>query len=294
MISTDRPTWVPDRLFPFQSRFCEIDGSRVHYIDEGAGPTLLFLHGNPTWSFLYRNIILGLRDGYRCVALDYPGFGLSSAAGDYPHTAAAHADVVERFVEKLDLDDITLVAHDWGGPIGLTVATRRPGRFKRFVLGNTWAWALNGTFHFELFGRIMGSPIFKLLIRRANVFVNVMIPSATTSRVPAEVMRAYREPFADPASRLPTWELPKELLRSERFLTRLEDQLPEISSRPALILWGKRDFALRRSVELPRLQRVFPDSETVIFDRAKHFFQEDAPQETVQAMRSWLTRHAGN
>lgn len=286
---TSRPEWLPDQLFPFQSRYQEVGSCRVHYIDEGSGPTLLFLHGNPTWSFLYRNIVLDLRDSFRCIALDYPGFGLSSPHPDYSHTVAAHADVVEEFVRALDLEDVTLVAQDWGGPIGLTVATREPGRFSSFILGNTWAWPLNGIFHFEFFGRVMGSSFMKFWMQRANAFVNLMIPLGTATQLPAEVMRAYREPFARQEARRPTWELPKELLRSEPFMRTLRDDLGKVTHLPTLLLWGGGDFALRKSVELPRLEGLFPNHETVVLEGAKHFFPEDAPTEASLAMRHWLT-----
>ena len=287
-MSTERPSWVPDHLYPFQSRYMDVNGSRVHYIDEGEGPPLLFLHGNPTWSFLYRNIVLNLRDSFRCIALDYPGFGLSTARDGYAYTAEAHAHVVERFVQELDLKDLTLMGQDWGGPIGLTVATRNPDRFRGFILGNTWAWPLNGSFHFEFFARVMGSFFGRFWIRNANAFVNVLIPLGTVTKVPSDVMAAYREPFATQDARLPMWEFPRELLRSKPFMRQLESDLPRINHLPALLLWGGKDFALRRRVELPRFQSVFPKHETVVLDRANHFFQEDAPDEASRAIRQWL------
>lgn len=288
-IATERSDWLPQDLFPFESRYVELEGSRVHYIDEGTGPTILFLHGNPTWSFLYRNIVLRLRDSFRCIALDYPGFGLSSAAEGYDFTAAAHSRVVEAFVTELDLRDVTIMGQDWGGPIGLSVATRHPERFTGFILGNTWAWALNGILHFELAARVMGSSIARVWIRNANAFVNVMIPLGTHKRVPPEVMRAYREPFANPSARRPTWEFPKELLRSEPFMRSLEQRLPEVTHLPALLLWGGGDFALRSRVELPRFERLFPNHTTVVLGEARHFFQEDAPEEAAAAIRDWAT-----
>ena len=288
MHALGRPDWVPDDLYPFESRHIEIDGCRIHYIDEGSGPTLLFLHGNPTWSFLYRNIIATLRDSFRCIALDYPGFGLSTARNGYRSTAAEHADVVERFVLELDLQGVNLMGQDWGGPIGLAAATRHPQRFAGFILGNTWAWPLNGIFHFEVFARIMGSRISKLAIERTNAFVNVMIPLGTASRVPAEVMEAYRGPFQELATREPTWDFPRELLRSRPLMRRIEEDLPKVSGLPVLFVWGGKDFALRSRVELPRLQRLFPDHQTVVIDGAKHFFQEDAPKETATAIRDWM------
>jgi haloalkane dehalogenase len=132
-----RPSWVPTHLYPFEDRYADVAGCRLHYVDEGSGPPLLLLHGNPTWSFLYRNVILGLRERYRCIAVDYPGFGLSAPRPGYGFRPAEHAEVVEGLVEQLDLTGITMMVQDWGGPIGFAVATRRPERFARFVVGNT-------------------------------------------------------------------------------------------------------------------------------------------------------------
>jgi len=283
-----RPEWVSDELLPFESRYLGVGGSQVHYIDEGTGPVLLFLHGNPTWSFLYRNIIAELRDAFRCIALDYPGFGLSTAAHGYGYTPSAHADVVERFVLDLDLHDVTLMGQDWGGPIGLTVATRHPDRFSGFVLGNTWAWPLNGQFHFEAFSRMMGGFIGQQLVRNTNFFVNVMIPMGTASRLSEDVMRAYRGPFSTAAARMPTSGFAQQLLSSESFMRQLQGDLDKVNHLPALFVWGGGDFALRAKVELPQLEERFSDHTTIVFSKARHFFQEDVPQEVASAIREWM------
>src|ERR1051325_10253559 len=111
-----RPAWLTSELFPFQSLFVDVDGARVHYVDEGSGPVLLFLHGAPNWSFFYRQFISGLRHDFRCVALDFPGFGLSPSEARYPPAMPALSRLVERFIEKLELRDIILVVGDAGGP----------------------------------------------------------------------------------------------------------------------------------------------------------------------------------
>lgn len=291
-IATETPPWVPEDLYPFESRYLDVEGCRVHYIDEGTGPTLLLLHGNPTWSFLYRNIVMELRDSFRCVALDYPGFGLSSPSEDYDFTPEAHARVVGVFVAELDLQKVTLMGQDWGGPIGLDVATRDRNRFSGFIFGNTWAWPLNGILHFEIAARIMGSFVARIWIRNANAFVNIMIPLGTRTNLEDEVMRAYREPFANKDQRGPTWRFPQQLLKSRSFMEDLEMRLPQVTHLPTLLVWGGSDFALRKNVELPRFQRLFPNHETVVLDGARHFFQEDAPAEVATAIRDWFgTRH---
>lgn len=284
------PQWLSHDVYPFEHRYLDVEGCRVHYVDEGSGPVLLFLHGNPTWSFLYRNIVAGLRSSFRCVALDYPGFGLSDARPGYGFTAAEHADIVHRFVAALDLTEVTMMGQDWGGPIGLGVAGRDPERFSGFVLGNTWAWPLNNIFHFETFARIMGSSIARVAIRRGNAFVNVMIPLGTATTPAKETMEAYRGPFPDPDSRMPTWQFPRELLGSKPFMESLQANLPRIAHLPVLLLWGGKDFALRKKFELPRFQKLFPNHDTVVLPHARHFFQEDAPDDCVREIRAWMNR----
>ena len=218
MTNDDRPKWLPHELYPFQSRFLQLDQTRMHYVDEGSGPTLLLLHGNPTWSFLYRAIIKGLRSDFRCVAVDYPGFGLSVASPGYGFTPAEHADVVEKLVQQLDLTAVTMMVQDWGGPIGFAVATRNPERFTRFVIGNTWAWPKDdlGT---QIFSRVLGGPLGGYLIQRRNFFVERILPRGVRrTRLPDAVMNAYRAPFPTPESRLPIHVFPREILGSRSFL----------------------------------------------------------------------------
>jgi haloalkane dehalogenase len=281
-----RPAWVPEQLYPFQSQYAQIDGADVHYVAEGSGPPLLLLHGNPTWSFLYREIIGALRDRFRCIALDYPGFGLSRARAGYGFTPAEHARVVEELVLELDLRDVTMMVQDWGGPIGLAVATRHPDRFAAFVIGNTWAWPKSdpGT---QVFSRLLGGPIGGYLILRRNFFVERIIPSGVRRRkLPAEVMDAYRGPFPTPESRRPMHVFPREILGSRSFLRQIESALPGVRDRPALIVWATKDFAFR-DPERRRWEEAFPDHRTVILEGAGHYIQEDSPEEIATAIRDW-------
>ena len=151
------PFPVPRELFAVEHRFVDCDGARIHYVDEGAGETILLLHGNPTWSFLYRKIITGLRDEFRCVALDYPGYGMSDAPPGYAFTPAEHSAVLERFVDELHLTDLTLMVQDWGGPIGLGLAGRRPELVRRLIIGNTFAWPLTDA-RVRMFSPALGGP----------------------------------------------------------------------------------------------------------------------------------------
>ena len=284
--AASRPAWVPDDLYPFADRYADIDGARVHYIDEGAGPTLLLLHGNPTWSFLYREIILGLRDSYRCVAVDYPGFGLSTAAPGYRFTGAEHADVLEQFVLRLDLTDVTMMVQDWGGPIGFAAAVRHPERFAAFVIANTWAWPKTDL-PTQVFSRVLGGAVGRRLILNRNLFVESILPAGVRRKtLPDTVMEAYRGPFPTPASRRPTAVLPREILAARPFLEEVDRGLPRLGDRPALIAWPTGDPAFRGR-ERRRWQDLFPDHRTALLKGAGHFVQEDAPAEIVALIRGW-------
>jgi len=286
MVSAERPGWVPENLYPFESRFAELDGATVHYVDEGSGSPLLLLHGNPTWSFVYRDIIKGLSDRYRCIAIDHPGFGLSRAPGGYGYTPREHADVLDRFVERLDLTDVTMMVQDWGGPIGFAVATRHRERFSRFVIGNTWAWPKSdlGT---QVFSRVLGGPIGGYLITRRNLFVENILPgNVKRTKLSAEVMDAYRGPFPTPESRRPLHVFPREILGCRPFLSEIEQGLSRLEGLPALIVWPTKDLAFREPGR-KRWEQVFPDHRTVILEGAGHYIQEDAADEIVSAIRSW-------
>ena len=276
-----RPAWLPEQLFPFESRTMDLLGHQIHFVDEGCGPTLLMLHGNPTWSILYRDIIKGLRGSCRCVALDYPGFGLSRAAPGYDFRPASHAAVVEAFIAARSLGPLALFVQDWGGPIGLWVAGRRPELISALIVGNTWAWPVDGDPHFERFSAFFGGAVGRLLIRRLNLFVNLLLPlGVRRHRLPRAVMRAYRRPFPKPSAREPTHVFPREIRASAGFLREVAAGLPRLRDKPALLLWGNRDIAFRAQ-ELTRFQRELPRHRTVVLEGAGHFIQEDAAPEIV-------------
>lgn len=288
-----RPAWVDDGLFPFESRFVDIDGHTVHYVDEGSGPTLLLLHGNPTWSFLWRDVIRALRDDFRCVALDYPGFGLSTPKPGYRHLPEEHADVVTGFVDALGLEGVTLVGQDWGAPIGLAAAVRRPGVFDRLVLANAWAWPVNGDLYFEAFARIAGGPPVRFLARRFNLVVKVFIPMGHKRRkTTAAETTHYRRALDTPERRQASAVLPGRITASRDFFAEVEAGLGGLTHLPALILWGNAQVGFRPR-ERERLEATFPDHETVIIEDAGLYVESDAPDEFVTAIRDWAAMPAG-
>jgi haloalkane dehalogenase len=284
---TAAPFTVPRELFDVEHRFLDMDGARVHYVDEGRGPTLLLLHGNPSWSFVYRKIIAGLKDAFRCVAPDYPGYGMSGAPLGYGFTPREHSAVLERFVEALDLRDLTLMVQDWGGPVGLGFAGRRPERVKRLVIGNTFAWPLDDQRRMRAFSAFMGGPLGRLGTQVFNLVPRFFLARGMASALAPGVHAAYLAPWRHRRDRAPAVIAPRQLVAASGFLREVERGLLGLADRPALLVWGARDFAFR-SRERERFERLFPNHRTVLFEQASHFLQEDAGEEIAAEMRRWM------
>ncbi|RLJ16017.1 alpha/beta hydrolase [bacterium endosymbiont of Escarpia laminata] len=280
---------VDKNLFPYQSQYLILDnGARVHYVDEGKGPVLLLLHGNPTWSFLYRHIIAELKNEFRVVAPDYPGFGLSSAPQGYRFTAAEQAASMVEFVEKLDLWGLTLMVQDWGGPIGFFIAEKHPDRVKGFVIGNSWAWPLerNGQ---KIFSSLMGGWPGQFMAWCCNGVVRFFMSKGLERDLSDAEMAMYLAPFSERNARRQTHVFPAQLRDAAPFLQEVYSGLSGLSDRPALIIWGVEDFAFQEP-ERTRFEKIFSNHQTVLLEDAAHFIQEDAPSEITEAIRHWYPK----
>ncbi len=281
------PSFRPDpRLYPFESRWFEGPAGRMHYLDEGEGPPILFLHGNPTWSFLYRGIIIRLRKRFRCIAPDYHGFGLSSHPPEYRYTPEEHAQTVRALVQGLDLGDLTIMGHDWGGPIGMRVALDEPKRIRALVMGNTWYWPTTAL-HVRAFGWLMSTGYMQGLIHRKNIFVERIIPLGVKHRLAGEVMEHYRGPFPTVDSRAGVAELVRQLGLSSNCLGEIEMGVRQKLRRiPLLLTWGIEDLAYTPAF-MDTFLRDFHDTRVVRLD-ARHFIQEDTPGEVSEAISDFL------
>jgi haloalkane dehalogenase len=280
------PFPVSPGLFPVAHRFLDIDGARIHYIDEGSGETLLLLHGNPTWSFLYRKIIAALKDQCRCVALDYPGYGMSNAPPGYGFTPREHSAVLERFVDRLGLTDLTIMVQDWGGPVGFGFAGRRPELVRRFIIGNTFAWPLDDEPRIRVFSWVMGGPIGWAFTRGFNFVPRFFFSRGFGRRIPREVLDLYLAPWRDPARRKAAVIAPRQLIAASSFLKEVELGLPKLADRAALIVWGTEDFAFREA-ERQRFEQAFPRHKTILFEDASHFLQEDVGDRIAEAFKAF-------
>lgn len=277
---------IDQELFPFQSRFITLDnGARLHYVDEGTGPALLLLHGNPTWSFLYRDIIPELKNNFRLIAPDYPGFGLSDPPENYTFTAEEHAQAISEFVQKLQLEDMSIMMQDWGGPIGFYVALENPHRVSRFIIGNTWAWPLERTGQ-KIFSKLMGGLPGQFGAWCCNGVVRFFMSKGVVDKLKDKVFAMYLAPFKHRHQRTPTYIFPAQLTDAKLFLSNIQQQINTLSDRPALLVWGMRDFAFQQP-ELSRFESIFKNHQTVLLKNAGHFIQEDAPEEICDAIRKF-------
>jgi haloalkane dehalogenase len=286
----DRPDGVVDFVpspdhYPFESRWLDSSVGPLHYVDEGTGRPLLLLHGNPDWSFIYRKIIVGLAGRFRCVAPDLPGFGLSvHPPAPYGYTPAEHAPVIAELIEQLDLQDALVMGGDWGGPIGMDVASRMPERFSGLVMGNTWFWPADSvsTHGFSL---VMGSPPLQALIKRRNFFVTTVMKRSLQARLSDDEFAHYTEVVPTPESRQGIAEFPRQIRAAKPWLVQLEQRVrATLTDRPAVLVQGKKDPALGGDSVLQRWRETFPDHRALILPQAGHFFQEDAPDQLVEAI----------
>lgn len=283
-----RPEWVDGELYPFRSHVLDLPVGRMHYIDEGDGPPVVMVHGNDTWSFLYRHLIRGLAGSHRGVAPDHIGFGLSDKPPDWSYLPRDHAANVAALMDTLDLHDVTLVVQDWGGPIGLSWAIDHPDRVKALVVMNTWMWSVAGDWHFTWFSRFLGGWLGRWLIRRFHFFARMMRQACGDKSTWTPAIRIhYLSPQPTPADRKGVWVFPREILGSSEWLDGLWATREALAGKPALLVWGMRDPAFRRQ-ELERWETLFPDATTVEVPDVGHFVQEEMGESLVPLIAEFL------
>lgn len=282
--ATPRPAWLDSTVYPFQSCYLTLDGHRLHYIDEGQGPTLLFLHANPLWSFQYRHIIAPLRAHFRCVAIDYPGFGLSEARPDYISTLEGNSLLVEQFIQVLALQNITLVAHDASVSIGLGVVVRHRDWFRALILSNGFAWHLSEDPDIYNFIRVVASPFFGFMIRHFNILA--WYTTSNLKNLSEAERQAYLMPFAEKSNRHHQHDLFRSIVESRAYLSGLMGRLSEIRELPTLLAFADNDPTYKAGW-LQRYEGIFPNHTSVRIEGSHHFPQEYNPQAIVKAIEGW-------
>jgi haloalkane dehalogenase len=293
--SRSLPGWVDRELYPFEGRWMALPGQgALHYLDEGPADgvqgTLVFVHGTPTWSFDWRALIGAFSGTHRCLAIDHLGFGLSERPWGAEYTPEAHAQRFRAWMEALELEDVTLVVHDFGGPIALPMALEQPGRVSRLVVLNSWMWSFEGDPHIERGARLLGGGLGRWLYRSFNASLRMITPSAyadrkkLTKRIHAQLLA----PFTGIDSRERVlWTLARSLLGSSAFYADLWERRAALAELPALIVWGTKDPAFLHRY-LARWREALPRA-AVLELPVGHWPQEEAPAEVENALREFLT-----
>lgn len=280
--------WLDTSEYPFSPNYFPLDGHNQHYVDEGKGETLLFVHGTPSWSFDFRNVIKSLSGDYRCVAIDHMGFGLSDKPEVYDYSTQNHSKTLERFVSGLQLDNITLVLHDFGGPIGIDFAMRHAEKVKRLVILNSWLRSSEQDPEFIKLKRILKSPLLPFLYRYLNFSPRFILPgSFGEKKLHKHLLKQYTKPFSNPGERNGPLAFAKSLLHDQGWFEGLWQKRQLISDKPTLFIWGMKDPAIKPH-NLEKFAKGFPISSVVKLASCGHFPQEEEPQAVVQAMRGFL------
>ncbi len=283
--------------YDFQSRWLDRNGVRLHYLDEGAGAPVVMVHGNPTWSYYYRNLVHALRGTHRTIVPDHIGCGLSDKPADakYAYTLASRVADLEALLDHLGIvKDITLIVHDWGGMIGMAYATRHPERIRRLVILNTGAFHLpkSKPFPWSLW-LIRNTPLGPLLVRGFNAFCRGAARYCCTRRpMPAEARQAYLAPYDSWANRIAVLRFVQDIpLRpgdpSYDLVTQTQDGLHKLRGVPMLICWGEQDFVFDRHF-LAEWTTRFSAAELHCYADAGHYVLEDANEEIIPLVQQWL------
>lgn len=242
-IGMNRPQWLSESGYPFDSRYFDSDDGRLHYVDQGTGHPIVLVHGTPTWSFLYRNLITTLSREYRVIAVDHLGFGLSDTPTNAGYTPKDHADRLNSFIEYLELEQFTLGVHDFGGPIGLSYAIDQPETVSRLVLFNTWLWSLKDDTTMRATALLMRGWLGRLFYCRYNGSPRFLLKYMWGDESPLtdEIHRHYKCPFSSAEDRVPLLVLARELIGSSDWYESLWQRRSQITEKPALVVWGLQD-----------------------------------------------------
>ena len=286
MKNTTRPNWLDENEYPFKSHFFSTPYGEMHYVDEGTGDPIIFVPGNPSWSFESRNMIKSLSGQYRCIAVDHLGFGFSDKPLDFSYMPQEHAKNLEALLESLNLERITMVVGDWGGPIGLSYAIAHHEKIKSIVITNTWLWSVKTDWYYQGFSGFMGGALGRWLIRNKNFFAQNVVYMAfgDKSKLTPHIHKHYLEQFTNPEERKGNWVFPKQIIGASDWLESLWNQRQVLTDKIALIAWGAKDIAFREK-ELKTWIQAFPKARVIRFPNSGHFIPEENPVELADAIR---------
>ncbi|MEJ8756497.1 alpha/beta fold hydrolase [Pontibacter sp. H259] len=282
------PNWLDRILYPFAHHTLKLPVGEMHYIDEGEGDPIVFVHGTPTWSFVWRQQVKSLSRSFRCIAPDHLGFGLSSKPTEhnFAYTPEAHAENLENLINHLQLKNITLVVHDFGGPIGLRYTMRYPENVKNLVILNTWMWNLEEEKQMMKISRFLDSSVGRFLYLQLGFSARFLLPKGYHERkhLTRDVHHHYLSPLS--SNKIATWKFALALHDSGLYFAQLWEQREKLRSINKLILWGEKDKLLPLHF-LDKWEQTFPEAKVIKY-KAGHFVQEERGGEIADAIHNFI------
>ena len=291
----------PEKLYPFESQWLNVAGNRMHFLDEGPrdAPIVLMVHGNPTWSFYYRNLVIALRDRYRCIVPDHIGCGLSDkpAADEYPYTLERRISDLDALMSHIQPQTtIHLVVHDWGGMIGFGWAVERPQQIGNMVIGNTAAFPLPAEKKLPAaLWLVRNTKLGALLVQGLNAFSGIAARVAFKKPVSKEVRNAYTGPYDSWDNRIATLRFVQDIPLKPSdpgysIVQMTESRLSEFADKPCLLAWGEKDFVFDRHF-LKRWKQLFPQAKVLEYPDYGHYIFEDGGQALTQAISDFMDQN---
>jgi haloalkane dehalogenase len=279
------------KLYPFESHFFKMKGLNYHYVDEGKGETIVMIHGNPSWSFMYRELIKSLSKKYRVIAPDHLGFGLSDKPETFPYRLETHIDNLEAFLLSLNVKNITLMVHDWGGPIGLGFAIKHPQLIKRLIITNTAAFAMNVIPWRIAAGKIPW--LGRKLIVNMNLFAKAAVKMTVEKPLSKEVKQGYLFPFQKKSHRIAISRFVEDIPMdpehpSFEVLLGIEHSLWMFKEKPVAIIWGMKDWCFSPTF-YEKWVDLFPQAQLLPLKHAGHWLFEDAKDDIIPFIEHFMT-----
>ncbi|MDQ1265336.1 MAG: hypothetical protein QG635_486 [Bacteroidota bacterium] len=283
---TTNPKWLDRKEYPFKSHYFQLPFGRMHYVDEGQGSPIVMLHGNPGWSFEFRNVIKAMSKTNRCIAIDHIGFGLSDKPVDFDYLPSSHARNFELLMDYLNLSSITMTFNDWGGPIGLSYAINYPQKIRKLVILNTWLWSVEDDPYYQKFSGIMGGLIGRFLIKNFNIFGRMVVRQAVGDykRLGKKIHKHYYKHLETKQNRKGCYTFPKHIIASSKWLDSLWQQRDKINSIPTSFVWGMKDIAFREK-ELNYWIEHWINPKVIRLEGVGHYPQEEAQEEVIKELR---------
>ena len=290
MHSAQQTQWLNTVEFPYQPHWFESSDGRMHYVDEGEGKPIVFVHGSPTWSFLFRKLIAGLSPRFRCIAVDHLGLGLSEKPKFVDYRPAAHALRLEALIESLKLRDVTIVGHDFGGSIGLEWGVRNPSLVQDVVLMNTWLWSLAKNPVIRFVCNTASSPINQYWFRLLNPSPKFYLPVlfADNHRLSKWVQDQYQQAFNNQFETYCPEAFARAMTVEDGWFDTLRRRLAVLRDKPCLILWGDQDITYGKDA-FDRLAAQLPNAAAIRMPSVGNYVPEEAPDECIRYVSAFLS-----